>query len=130
MRAHRTLVLPAVAALVLAAAPSPCPAEVLVPGQPAADAGRRQSERRPAIVLSRRGYNECACLCVVCPVTSQVKGYPLEVALPKGLAVGGALLSDHVKSADGRTRDAPYADKAPDKILAAVRAKRKPLLGT
>src|SRR5262249_45281579 len=63
-------------------------------------AGREQAGRRPGLVLSPRAYNEKAGLCLVCPVTNQAKGYPFEVALPGGLAVGGVVLSDHVKSAD------------------------------
>src|SRR5580692_1036593 len=69
-------------------------------------AGREQAGRRPALVLSPRGYNERAGLCAVCPVTSRAKGYPFEVALPDGLAVAGVVLSDHVKSADWQVRDA------------------------
>jgi mRNA interferase MazF len=30
----------------------------------------------------------------VCPVTSRVRGYPFEVALPQGLDVGGVVLAD------------------------------------
>jgi mRNA interferase MazF len=93
-------------------------------------AGREQAGRRPALVLSPRDYNEKTGLCVVCPVTGQAKGYPFEVALPDGLAVTGVVLADHVKSADWHARHAEYAGKAPDEILAEVRGKLKPLLGT
>ena len=79
-------------------------------------AGREQAGRRPALVLSPRGYNERAGLRVVCPVTSQRKGYPFEVSLPGGLAVAGVVLSEHVKSADWEAREAEYADKAPAEV--------------
>jgi mRNA interferase MazF len=92
-------------------------------------AGREQAGRRPALVLSPRAYNERVGLCVVCPVTSQAKGYAFEVVLPPGLPVNGAVLSDHVKSADWRVRDAELIAQAPDEVLAEVRAKLKPLLG-
>jgi mRNA interferase MazF len=93
-------------------------------------AGREQAGRRPALVLSPRGYNSKSGLCVVCPVTSQAKGYPFEVLLPTGLALAGVVLSDHVKSADWQVRDAEYADVAPPEVVEEVRAKIKPLLGT
>src|SRR5437660_10160294 len=67
-------------------------------------AGREQAGRRPALVLSPRSYNGPAGLCLVCPVTSQVKHYPFEVALPDGLPIHGVVLADHVKSADWRHR--------------------------
>lgn len=40
------------------------------------------------------------------PITSHVKGYPFEVALPPGLPVSGAILSDHLKSLDWSARRA------------------------
>ncbi|MEX2501477.1 MAG: type II toxin-antitoxin system PemK/MazF family toxin, partial [Trueperaceae bacterium] len=40
------------------------------------------------------------------PITSRTKGYPFEVALPAGLPVHGAVLSDQVKSLDWRARNA------------------------
>jgi mRNA interferase MazF len=81
-------------------------------------------------VLSPRLYNAKAGLCLLCPVTTQVKGYPVEVALPEGLAVSGAVLGDHVKCADWQARGVEYAGAAPPKVLGEVRAKLKPLLGT
>ena len=47
-------------------------------------AGREQAGRRPAVILSRRSYNEKTCLAVVCPATSLVKGYPFEVTSLRG----------------------------------------------
>jgi mRNA interferase MazF len=92
-------------------------------------AGREQSGRRPALVLSPSLYNARAGLCVICPITSQVKNYPFEVPLPDGLPISGAVLSDHLKSADWRARTAQYAGIAPAAVLAEVRVKLKPLLG-
>jgi len=45
-------------------------------------AGREQAGRRPAIVLSHTRYNEKTGLAVFCPITSKVKGYPFELAVP------------------------------------------------
>jgi mRNA interferase MazF len=93
-------------------------------------AGREQAGRRPALILSPSSYNARAGLCVICPITGQVKDYPFEVALPDGLPVSGVVLSDHLKSADWRARSAEYIGLAPPEVLAEVRAKVKPLLGT
>ena len=92
-------------------------------------AGREQAGRRPALVLSPGSYNARAGLCLVCPITSQVKEYPFEVSLPDGLPVSGVVLGDHLRSADWRARSAEYAGLAPAEVLAEVRAKLKPLLG-
>ncbi|HUD26702.1 MAG TPA: type II toxin-antitoxin system PemK/MazF family toxin, partial [Burkholderiaceae bacterium] len=50
-------------------------------------AGHEQAGHRPALVLSPKKYNAAAGLMVCCPVTTQVKGNPFEVALvgTKGL---------------------------------------------
>jgi mRNA interferase MazF len=93
-------------------------------------AGREQSGRRPAIVLSPRLYNIRAGLCVVCPVTRQAKGYPFEVELPAGLPISGVVLSDHVKSADWQARDVEFVARVPPELLDEIRAKFKPLIGT
>jgi mRNA interferase MazF len=45
--------------------------------------------RRPALILSPRGYNAKARLAIACPIASQVKGYPFEVPLPAGGKISG-----------------------------------------
>ena len=67
-------------------------------------AGHEQAGRRPALVLSPRGYHQRTHLAIVCPVTSQRKGYPFEVPLPDGLAISGVVLADQVNSIDRRAR--------------------------
>jgi mRNA interferase MazF len=92
-------------------------------------AGREQAGRRPALVLSPRTYNAKTGLCLVCPVTGHVKGFPFEVLLPEGLPVAGVVLSDHVKNNDWRDRRAEYIDSVPATVLDEVRGKLLPLLG-
>jgi mRNA interferase MazF len=67
-------------------------------------AGHEQAGRRPAVVVSPKAYNGKVGLGLFCPITSQVKGYPFEVAIPEGLPVGGVILADQVKSLDWKRR--------------------------
>lgn len=90
--------------------------------------GREQAGRRPALVLSPRAYNERTGLAILCPVTSKVKGYPFEVALPAGLGVGGVVLSDHVKNLDWGARKAARIGRAPAVVVMDVLGKIKRLL--
>jgi len=83
-------------------------------------AGHEQSGYRPAIVLSPANYNKTVGLCLLCPITSKIKGYPFEVELPEDLSVHGAVLSDQVKSLDWRARSATFKCKAPKEILENV----------
>ncbi len=92
-------------------------------------AGREQAGRRPALVISPLVYNRRANLALVCPITTQAKGYPFEVELPAGLSVSGVVLADHLKSADWAARRAQFAAKAPAEVVAEVSAKLRPLLG-
>ena len=83
-------------------------------------AGHEQAGRRPALVLSPGAYNRKVGLAIFCPITSQVKGYPFEVAVPQGSAVGGVILSDQVKSLDWKARKAEFVCKLPNSLLTTV----------
>jgi mRNA interferase MazF len=76
-------------------------------------AGHEQAGHRPALVLSPKAYNGKVGLAILCPITSQVKGYPFEVKIPEGLEIGGAVLSDQVKSLDWKARQAKFICKLP-----------------
>jgi mRNA interferase MazF len=64
----------------------------------------------------------------LCPITSQVKGYPFEVAIPPSVAVNGVILSDQVKSLDWRTRRAEFCGTVPETVLWEVLSKLGALL--
>ncbi|MEO3432747.1 type II toxin-antitoxin system PemK/MazF family toxin [Inquilinus sp. CAU 1745] len=91
-------------------------------------AGHEQAGRRPALVLSPRAYHRKTPYCIVCPITSRIRGYPFEVALPEGLPVAGAVLADQVKSIDRHARRIEFAGKAPAAIMEDVAAKLAALL--
>jgi len=76
-------------------------------------AGHEPAGHRPALVLSPKVYNGKVGLAILCPITSQVKGYPFEVKIPEGLEIGGAILSDQVKSLDWKARQAKFICKLP-----------------
>ncbi len=92
-------------------------------------AGREQSGRRPALVLSPSAYNERSGLALVCPITSRVKGYPFEVPLPETSPVSGVILADHLKSLDWKQRRAKLAGRVPRGTIGEVLGRLAPLLG-
>jgi len=83
-------------------------------------AGHEQAGRRPALVLSPRAYNGKVGLAILCPITSQAKGYPFEVAIPEGQGVTGVILSDQVKSLDWRVRRAEFIGSLPKGTVSEV----------
>lgn len=90
--------------------------------------GREQSGKRPALVLSPAKYNEAASLAVMLPITNQIKKYPFEVVLPKGLITSGAVLCDQIKSLDWKARNAEFKEKVPADVLSEVLGKLNTLL--
>jgi mRNA interferase MazF len=93
-------------------------------------AGHEQAGRRPALVVSPTSYNGKVGLAVFCPITSQVKGYPFEVAIPSGLKVAGVVLSDQVKSLDWRVRKFEFICKLPQDTIVEVIDKLGTLLSS
>jgi mRNA interferase MazF len=91
-------------------------------------AGHEQAGRRPALVLSPTAYNDKTGMALVCPVTSSVKGYPFEVALPQDSPVFGVVLADQIKALDWRSRNADFACLAPTTVVEEVLGKLNALL--
>ena len=90
-------------------------------------AGHEQGGRRPALVLSPAAYNAKVGLAILCPITSQVKGYPFEVEI-RAERIGGVILADQVKSLDWRARQAQLIERLPVGVVGEVLQKLATLL--
>lgn len=90
-------------------------------------AGQEQAGHRPALVLSPAAYNGKTSLMICCPVTTQIKEYPFEVAIAGTPA--SVVLADQVKSVDWRTRNAKHKGSVSAEELSDVRAKIMALIG-
>jgi len=89
--------------------------------------GHEQTKWRPALVLSPKVYNRKTSMMLVCPVTSQKKGYPFEV--PVSMAqVEGVVLADQVRALDWSVRGVQYIGRADGAVLAEVQAKLTALI--
>ena len=84
-------------------------------------AGREQARHRPALVLSPKAYNRKTSLCVLCPLTSRIKGYPFEVLVAEDEP--SVVLADQVKSLDWRARKAKKKGEVDAEVLAEVLGK-------
>jgi mRNA interferase MazF len=91
-------------------------------------AGHEQAGRRPGVVLSPAAYNGKVGLALVCPITTQVKGYPFEVSISGERSVTGVILADQVKSIDWRARRARVVDRVDANTMARVLALLRALL--
>ncbi len=88
-----------------------------------------QAGRRPALVLSPYPFNRRTGLCVACAVTSRVKGYGTEVAIPPGGRIGGVVLAHQVAARAWAERGSEFVEKASADLLSDVRAKLAAILG-
>ena len=91
--------------------------------------GHEQRGKRPALVLSPEIYNAKTSLCLCLPITSKIKGYPFEVALPKDIEVEGVVLSDQIKNLDFAAREAVFICSVPYYVVEEVQKNIWALLG-
>ena len=89
--------------------------------------GHEQKGKRPAFVVSPRAYNEKAGLALLCPVTSQEKGYPFEVSI-KSEKISGVVLADHVRSIDWEERSVSFIVKSHAVVISEVQGKLTALI--
>ncbi|HEY4515063.1 MAG TPA: type II toxin-antitoxin system PemK/MazF family toxin [Candidatus Paceibacterota bacterium] len=81
--------------------------------------GREQSGRRPAIVLSHREYSKLSGLVIVCPITTKIKGYNVEVPITIN-GVNSTILADQIKSVDLKGRGIEYLTTTNKEVLLQV----------
>lgn len=90
--------------------------------------GHEQAGHRPALVLSPASYNRASGLMLCCPMTSQKKGYPFEVALSDDPRRTSVVLADQVKSLDWKTRQAVKKGTASPEAVMETLSKLQTLL--
>jgi len=90
--------------------------------------GHEQAGFRPAVVLSPEIYNKASGLCLVCPITTSIKGYPFEATLDGAKKTSGVALADQVRSIDWQARKIKIVDRISTTSLTTILAKVKPLL--
>ena len=90
--------------------------------------GHEQAGRRPAVIISPVLYNRKTDLALMCPITSKVKGYPMEVLIPPGHPIEGVVLSDQVRSLDWKARNASFICKLPNDVMSEILGKLMTLI--
>lgn len=82
--------------------------------------GHEQKGRSPALVISNTLFNEKTGLIIVCPLTTNDRGYPLHVAVTDNPKVNGFVMVEQVKSIDYQSRQAKNIGKASDDLIDEV----------
>jgi mRNA interferase MazF len=91
--------------------------------------GREQAGYRPALIVTSKEFNRATGLALVCPITSKIKGFNLEVILPDGLNTTGVILAFQVKTVDWVERQIKYVESLPLEVMDEVAAKLYALIG-
>lgn len=102
--------------------------DVVLLSFPAGPGRKRGAGRRAAIVLSPQAYNGRVGLALLCPIVTDVKGYPFELVLPEGLPVRGAALADQAENLDWRTLRAERVCALPGSAVEEILGKLRALL--
>ncbi|MDP1690252.1 MAG: endoribonuclease MazF [bacterium] len=89
--------------------------------------GHEQGGRRPALIVSPEKYNAKSGLALVCPITSQAKGYPFEIDF-KTKAVQGVILSDQIRGIDWTQRHAEKIGVVSETVMTEVQEYIKKLV--
>ncbi len=84
--------------------------------------GREQANKRPAIVISPKIYNQKTGLAIMCPITSQIKNYPFEILIDEN-KIKGAVLSDQLRCLDWRARKISFIQKIKPEAISAIQQK-------
>ena len=80
-------------------------------------AGHEQAGRRPALVISNKAFHRYTRMDIVCPITNQIKDYPMHVKLDERTKTTGEVLCEHVISLDLTARKAVFIERLPDDLL-------------
>lgn len=82
-------------------------------------AGNEIMKHRPALVISRKQFNEHTGFAIVAPITSTKRGMALEVVL-SDTSTQGVVLVHQLRSLDVESRGIKFIEKAPEVISEQV----------
>ena len=85
-------------------------------------AGTEMAGQHRAIVLSEQAFSIATGWVVVCPITTEIKGSPLEVPIPRGLKAHGCVVASELRTMDYLVRRARFMEKAPRSLVEQVQA--------
>jgi len=84
--------------------------------------GHEQAGYRPAIVISRKLFQEKTGQIIVCPITSKSRPYPTRISICDENETQGFVICDHIKTIDVNARKPVYVERVSEKLLDRVLA--------
>lgn len=82
--------------------------------------GHEQAGQRPAVVVSHNIFNKYTKMAMVCPITTNLKGFPTHYKLEDTKNIFGSVLCEHIRSIDYETRRIKFVEKLSNNDLISV----------
>jgi len=82
--------------------------------------GHEQKGRRPALVISKKLFNQSTGQAIVCPITNTNRPIPFHVPVPIDSSFSGFIMVEQVKSIDYASRKIKFVEKAEQSTLDEV----------
>lgn len=76
--------------------------------------GHEQKGERPALVISSRLFNQFTNMAIVCPITTNTKGFPTHYELAGLKKIKGSVLCEHIRSIDYAERNIEFIERCSD----------------
>lgn len=81
--------------------------------------GKETGKYRPALVLSPKQYNEHAKQLICCPISTSLRGHPMEV-LVQNLDKRSAVIANILRTVDWMERETKFITQAEQGVMTAV----------
>ncbi len=83
-------------------------------------AGTEMRGEHRVLVLSERAFSVATGWVAACPITTKIKGSPLEVPIGRGLKSVGCVVASEIRTLDYIARGGRFLEKAPLDLLQRV----------
>jgi len=84
--------------------------------------GHEQAGYRPAVIISRKIYQEKTGQVIVCPITRTSRPYPTRVPTSEENQTRGYIICDHIKTIDVSARKPVFIERLDESVFDMVLA--------
>ena len=84
--------------------------------------GHEQAGYRPALVISRKMFQEKTGQVIVCPITTKSRPYPTRIVIDGDTVTQGFIICDHIKTIDVSARKPTLVERVSEDVLDSVLA--------
>ena len=83
--------------------------------------GQGQKERRPAIILSNKIYNNVTGMAIVAPITPESKDFPFHIKLDSSVKTTGSIMCEQIRAIDCKKRKLQFIERLNQKTFFEIK---------